>query len=259
MINAAFVEKALIGALLNDPSNRQHIPWLDVGDFTHPLCRALWQHLQNGWQPDISSPIDYADLAHAIQVETGLHPRTTAPSQIAAIHIHAPANPNAAAYGRILVEVNIRDQMARIGLRIGTSHTPGTRAEMATVGRLTQRWTTVTTTPSRTTTRLTSTLEDASQRIRSAGILVLRADVEADLDLAERVVIGSVIHDLPHGSRDAIFTTLEADEFSLRQTAPRFRPPAASGGNAITSTRSPSRGNSRAPRRVSGPAFRCRS
>lgn len=159
MINAEFVEKALIGALLNDPSNRQHIPWLDVGDFTNPLCRALWQHLQNGWQPEVSSPIDYADLAHAIQVETGLHPQTTAPSQIAAIHIHAPSDPGPAAYGRILVEVNIRDQMTRIGLRIGTSHTPGTRAEIATLARLRQRWTTVTT-PKPTTTPLTSRRRD---------------------------------------------------------------------------------------------------
>ena len=59
MINAEYVEKALLGTLLNDPTRRADVLWLEVGDFTNPLCRALWAHLTRGAHSDFSYPIDY--------------------------------------------------------------------------------------------------------------------------------------------------------------------------------------------------------
>ena len=59
MIDVEYVEKALLGTLLNDPTRRADVPWLQVSDFTNPLCRALWAHLQKGSPPDFSYPIDY--------------------------------------------------------------------------------------------------------------------------------------------------------------------------------------------------------
>ena len=58
-----FVEKALLGAILSEPTRREDVPWLEVDDFTNPLCRALWQHLQTGATPDLTAPVDYVTLS----------------------------------------------------------------------------------------------------------------------------------------------------------------------------------------------------
>jgi len=44
MTSVEFVEKALIGSLLNDSTRRPDVPWLRAEDFTNPLCLAIWRH-----------------------------------------------------------------------------------------------------------------------------------------------------------------------------------------------------------------------
>jgi len=61
VINAEYVEKALLGTLLNDPTRRADVPWVQVSDFTNPLCRALWAHLEHGSPPHFKHPIDYVE------------------------------------------------------------------------------------------------------------------------------------------------------------------------------------------------------
>jgi hypothetical protein len=45
MTSVEFVEKALIGPVLNDSTQRDEAPWLSAEDFTNPVCRAIWRHL----------------------------------------------------------------------------------------------------------------------------------------------------------------------------------------------------------------------
>ena len=85
MINTEYVEKALLGTLLNDPTRRADVPWLQVTDFTNPLCRALWAHLETGAPSDFCYPIDYVHLYEALHTEADIHPRLTCPSQVAAL------------------------------------------------------------------------------------------------------------------------------------------------------------------------------
>lgn len=49
-----------------------------------------------------------------------LHPRLTWPLEIAALQPQAPAHPDAAAYGRILVGLAIRNRLHTIGLKLGS-------------------------------------------------------------------------------------------------------------------------------------------
>jgi len=147
VINAQYVERSLLGTLLNDPTRRTDVPWVQVSDFTNPLCRALWAHLEKGSPPHFTHPIDYVSLSDVLRAETDLHPRLTSPSQIAALQVHAPADPHAAAYGRILVEVAIRNQILAIGLKLGSEaerHPPQKRASpsaaIEALEGLTNRW-----------------------------------------------------------------------------------------------------------------------
>ena len=48
MTSGEFVEKALIGSLLHDSTLRDDLPWLNAEDFTNPLRRAMWRHLDSG-------------------------------------------------------------------------------------------------------------------------------------------------------------------------------------------------------------------
>jgi len=75
--------------------------------------------------------IDYLSLSDVLHAQTDLHPRLTAPSQIAALQVHAPADPHAPAYEQIFVEVAIRNQILAIGLKLGSEaewHPPQKRA-----------------------------------------------------------------------------------------------------------------------------------
>ena len=70
MTSVEFVEKALIGSLLNDSTRRDDAPWLRAEDFTNPLCRALWRHIKSGDPPQCQPRTDLVDLSYALGRES---------------------------------------------------------------------------------------------------------------------------------------------------------------------------------------------
>jgi len=223
VINAEYVEKALLGTLLNDPSRRADVPWIEVSDFTNPLCRALWAHLEKGSPPDFSHPIDYVELSDVLHDETDLHPRLTAPSEIAALQVHAPADPHAPAYGRILVEVAIRNQILAIGLKLGSEakrHPPQKRASpsaaIEALKELTNRW-------QHTGPPNPISLTGLARAVNESRLPELEAaptdnsgtePPDRDLAAAETAILGSVLHDNPQGSRARLVALIDPCDFS---------------------------------------------
>ena len=230
MISAEFVEKALLGTLLNDPTRRADVPGLEVTDFTNPLCRALWAHLEKGAPSDFSYPLDYVRLSEALHAEADLHPRLTWPSQIAALQTHAPAHPDAATYGRILVEVAIRNQLHTIGLQLGSvteQTTPLNLAQSAAIEALTKlrdRWQHVRHSQASDAVGDSGTVtgmrlpEPEPVRPRELQI----APPHRDLVAAETAVLGSALHDWPKGSRTLLVTRMHPTDFSDPRASATF-------------------------------------
>ncbi len=231
MINAEFVEKALLGAILNEPTRREDVPWLEVDDFTNPLCRALWQHLQTGAAPDLTPPVDYVTLSDALRSESDLHPRLTAPSQIAELQIQAPTRPHPAAYGQIIVEVSTRNQLIALGLKIGTTASQNAQpnhAQLLTtieaIAHLGHRWERI---------QPRSSAPSAGDSESSHGFHgtqpVGRGDNSAqtessrDLAVAETAVVKSAVHDSPKGSRSLLLARLRRGDFSQPKIAATFQ------------------------------------
>jgi len=222
VIHAEYVEKALIGTLLNDPTRRAHVPWVQVSDFTNPLCRALWAHLEKGSPPHFTHPIDYVELSDVLHAETDLHPRLTAPSQIAALQVHTPADPHAPAYGRILVEVAIRNQILAIGLQLGSeAERPAPLswsqplAAIEALEGLTNRWQHVgppnPISPVGDSRSVTETHVPGPEPVPQGP----RTDPpDRDLAAAETAVLGSALHDNPKGSRSQLVAMFQALDFS---------------------------------------------
>lgn len=115
MVNTQFVEKALIGAILNDPDRRAEVPWLTAADFTNPLCRALWAHLETDNSPDGAPVLDLVALSQALGAPGGLHPTLRSPSALAELLLDAPLRPAIPDYGRVLVEMSTRRGDHRAG------------------------------------------------------------------------------------------------------------------------------------------------
>ncbi len=223
MINAEYVEKALLGTLLNDPTRRTDVPWVQVADFTNPLCRALWAHLEKGAPPHFTHPIDYVDLSDALRAETDLHPRLTAPSQIAALQVHAPAHPHAAAYGRILVEVAIRKQILAIGLKlVSEAERPPQQqraspsAAIEALKELTNQW-------QHAGPPHSSSLTGLARPVNESRLPKLEAaptdnsgtePPDRDLAAAETAILGSALHDSPKGSRARLVALIDPCDFS---------------------------------------------
>jgi len=222
VINAECVERALLGTLLNDPARLADVPWVQVSDFTNPLCRALWAHLEKSSPPDVSHPLDYVDLSDALRAETALHPRLTAPSQIAALQVHAPADPHAPAYGRILVEVAIRNQILAIGLKLGSEverHPAQERASpsaaIEALEGLRNRWQHAgppnPISPVGDSRSVTETPVPGPEPVPQDP----RTDPpDRDLAAAETAVIGSALHDNPKGSRAQLVAMFQPRDFS---------------------------------------------
>lgn len=223
MINAEYVEEALLGTLLNDPARRADVPWIEVNDFTNPLCRALWAHLEQGSPPRFSHPIDYVKLSDVLRAETDLHPRLTSPSQIAALQVHAPADPHTPAYGRILVEVAIRNQILAIGLKLGSEaerHPPQKRASpsvaIEALKELTNRWQQARPPHSISLTGLARPVNESrlpkleAARIDNSGT----EPPDRDLAAAETAILGSALHDTPKGSRVRLVALIDPCDFS---------------------------------------------
>ncbi len=231
MINAEFVEKALLGAILSEPTRREDVPWLEVDDFTNPLCRALWQHLQTGVPPDFTPPVDYVTLSDALRSKTDLHQRLTAPSQIAELQIHAPTRPGSAAYGQIIVEVAIRNQLITLGLKIGTSMGQSTQpnhvqwfASIEAIAHLRRRWEHTQPPPSASSVRDSEGSHRAlGPQAADQGDYGLQSEPSRDLAAAETAVVKSAVHDSPKGSRSRLLAHLRPEDFSQPRIATTFR------------------------------------
>jgi replicative DNA helicase len=118
MTSVEFVEKALIGSLLNDSTRRDELPWLRAEDFTIPLCLAIWRHLESGKPPHCQPLTDLVDLSEALGRDCELHPRLRSPAELATLQLQAPEKPAVVEYGRILVEATIRREVAAMGLQL---------------------------------------------------------------------------------------------------------------------------------------------
>ena len=231
MINAEFVERALLGAILNDPPRRQDVPWLEVDDFTNPLCRALWHHLQAGVASGLTPSVDYVALSDAIRKPSDLHQRLTAPSQIAELQIQAPTRPDPTAYGQIIVEVAIRNQLTVLGLKIGETARQTAQpnhihllAVIEAIARVERRW-------ERTHPALSApSLGDAqaNPNFRATHPLdreqyALQTEPPRDLAIAETAVVNVAVHDCPKGSRSLLLARLRPGDFSQPRIASTFQ------------------------------------
>jgi len=231
MINAEFVEKALLGAILSEPTRREDVPWLEVDDFTNPLCRALWQHLQSGAAPDLTPPVDYVTLSDALRRDSDLHPRLIAPSQIAELQIHAPTRPDPAAYGQIIVEVAIRNQLTVLGLKIGDTAKETRQpnhvqllAAIKAIAHVERRWERTHAAP------FAPSAGDAQGNpdFRATHPLdreqyALQTEPPRDLAIAETAVVNAAVHDCPKGSRPLLLARLRPGDFSQPRIASTFQ------------------------------------
>ncbi len=231
MINAEFVEKALLGAILNEPTRREEVPWLEVDDFTNPLCRALWQHLEAGAAPDVTPPVDYVALSDAIRKPSDLHPRLTAPSQIAELQIQAPVRPDPAAYGQIIVEVAIRNQLTVLGLKIGETARQTAQpnhvqlfAAIEAIAHVQRRWERTHPAPSDPS----AGEAQGNRDFRATHPLdrehyALQAEPPRDLAIVETAVVNAAVNDCPKGSRSLLLARLRPGDFSQPRIASTFQ------------------------------------
>ena len=107
MTRTEFVEKALTGSLLNDSTRRDEIPWLRRRDFTTPLCRAVWLHLETGNPPACQPLVDLVEMSEALGRDHELHPRLRSPAELATLKFLTPEKPAVVEHGRVLVEATI--------------------------------------------------------------------------------------------------------------------------------------------------------
>jgi hypothetical protein len=147
MTSVVFVEKALIGSLLNDSTRRNDVPWLGAEDFTNPLCQAIWHHLESGNPPQCQPLIDLVKMYEILGRNYELHTMIRGPAELATLQVQAHEKPAVVEYGRILVEATIRREVSAMGLRLElfAADQPeqiidGAADALASLNGLNQRW-----------------------------------------------------------------------------------------------------------------------
>ena len=231
MTSVEFVEKALIGSLLNDTTPQQDVPWLSAEDFTNPVCRAIWRHLESGNPPHCQPRTDVVDLSEALGRESELHPRLRSPAELAMLQIQAPEKPAVVEYGRILVEATIRREVATIGLRLESLATGEPeqivdrvasalaslegldRSWQATMGERAQIDPDFLEVSSPLDTQASSPKTDSHTRSASS------AGDGIDQQMAERAVIGAAVHDWPADARSRVLGTVRSYDFTDARAA----------------------------------------
>ena len=118
MTSVEFVEKALIGSLLNDSARRAELTWLRVDDFTNPLCAAVWRYRESVNRPHCQPLIDLLEMSEVLGRGYELHPRLRSPAELVTWQFLAPEKPAVVEYGRMLVEATIPREVAAMGLRL---------------------------------------------------------------------------------------------------------------------------------------------
>ena len=118
MTDTAYLERALIGALLNEPRSGPDLPTLTQRDFTDPLCRALWQVLttETSWPP---GPVNVTDMAERLtSLGAQLHPNRRSAAAVAELQIHAPARPHPDAYAQLIIDETTRRDVLALGYQL---------------------------------------------------------------------------------------------------------------------------------------------
>jgi hypothetical protein len=226
MTRVEFVEKALIGSLLNDSARRDDVPWLRADDFTNPLCRAIWLHLESGNPPACQPLVDLVGMSEVLGRGSELHPRLRSPAELATLKFLAPEKPAVVEYGRMLVEATIRREVAAMGLRL-ESLTKGEPEQiledvanaLASLEGLDQRWqvsvgqrTEVDPDLRHVSTFLTA--EGYSQTSAPRSVSAAATTDGMDHRMAENAVIGAAVHDWPRGARAQVLGTVRDCDFT---------------------------------------------
>ena len=220
-----FVEKALIGSLLNNSTRRDEVPWLRTEDFTNPLCRALWLHLESGNPPDCRPLVDLVEMTEVLGRGSELHPRLRSPAELAILQVNAPAKPAVVEYGRILVEATIRREVATMGLRLESlargepeQIIGDVASALASLEGLDQRWQVSLGRRKEADPDLTAAslpVRDAGASLQAnhdAGTFAVGTDM--DQQLAARAVIGAAVHDWPPGARARVLNNVRRSDFT---------------------------------------------
>jgi replicative DNA helicase len=226
MINTGFVEKALIGAFLNDAGLLTEVPWLEHEDFTNPLCQALWTELARRHAATTQASLDIVALAERLAATTELHPHNRSAAAIAQLQFDAPARPAVAAYGQILVEATTRRQVLALGLQLSeidpARPADGLRHIAAITHALDHATHRLEHPHGRQHTVVEKSLPEAT-RAQCANIdgiePAVRESVPASgssestgmsVHLAQAAVLGAALHDAPAGSRDHVMGVVYA-------------------------------------------------
>ncbi|MHB8187649.1 MAG: DnaB-like helicase N-terminal domain-containing protein [Dermatophilaceae bacterium] len=230
MTSVEFVEKALIGSLLNDSTRRDELPWLRAEDFTNPLCLAIWRHLESGNPPHCHPLTDLVDLSEALGRDYELHPRLRSPAELATLQIQTPEKPAVAEYGRILVEATIHRQVAAMGLRLESLATREPKQivdsvanALASLERLDQRWQVSMGQRAQVDVDhvavAMSVCADELSPPAAPDAETHPADHDMDQQLAERAVIGAAIYDWPPGARAEVMDNVRRSDFTDSRAA----------------------------------------
>lgn len=233
MVNTQFVEKALIGSILNDPDRRADVPWLTAADFTNPLCRALWARLETDNSLDSAPGLDLVALSQALGAPGGLHPTLRSPSALAELLLDAPLRPAIPDYGRVLVEMSTRREITAMGLRLESRAKDEperilaeTANTIAAVNRLDRRWRATRDDGARPEPGSGTAAPAASPPDRgpATGPLPTSTPCEGiDQQIAHKAVLGAVIYDRPRGVRAHLLATITVDDFTHARCAATWR------------------------------------
>jgi len=230
MTSVEFVEKALIGSLLNDSTRRDELPWLRAEDFTIPLCLAIWRHLESGNPPHCHPLTDLVDLSEALGRDYELHPLLRSPAELATLQIQAPERPAVVDYGRILVEVTIRREVAAMGLRLESLATrepeqiiDSVADALTSLEGLDQRLKISMGQRNDVGTDLVaaalSVCADELSRTDDPDVETHPAGHDMDQRLAEEAVIGATVHDWPPGARAHVLESVRKSDFTDARAA----------------------------------------
>jgi len=231
MTSVKFVEKALIGSLLNDSARRADVPWLRLEDFTNPLCRAIWSHLQSADPPRFQPLVDLVDMSQVLGRESELHPLLRSPAELATLQVQAPPKPAVAEYGRILVEARIRREVAAMGLRLESLATgqpeqifDRVAETLASLEALELSWQATMGKGAQVDPfhpRASSPL-DAQATSPATGSYMSSASSAGDgidQQMAEGAVIGAAVHDWPTGARSKVLGAVGSYDFTDSRAA----------------------------------------